>query len=132
MLKQQHNTLVEKHNRAPLRALTHQANGRPSSNVWLLGECLLFLLCVPHLGSSLAYAGGSLSDSTSDSRWDRLLRLAVVEFSKEIKTERNLRSTTCIFSQHHEPPGMKKLISMIDIPNGKQALLCLQFVYLQS
>jgi len=27
---------------------------------------------------------------------------------------------------------MKKLISMIDIQNLKQVLLCLQFIYLQS
>ena len=43
-----------------------------------------------------------------------------------------MQSNSQTFPEQHEPPEIKKLISVIDVQDAKQALLCLQFVYLQS
>ncbi len=40
-------------------------------------------------------------------------------------------SNTRMFSLQHEPLKMIKVINVTDIQNGKQALLCLRFVYLR-
>lgn len=123
-----------------VKAVTHQANSRLSAKVRpSLSVCQLSFWSVFHtIGTSWAPSVPFLPiehvESTIGSQWDRSLWLAI-QLCKVVH-EKNSESDKSEQRVHTEKAfrhGMKKVkTNVIHVQNGKQALICLLFVYLQS